>query len=420
MNALYLKDLADKTRRGQRGCVEEGKIPGGITYGYKKVVELDEKGEPVRGKRSIDPDQQKIVERIFTEYTDGSSAKTIAKNLNAESIPSPRGGQWNASTINGSRQRRNGILHNELYIGFIAYNRQTFKKDPDTGKRKGFPNPESEWIVKEAPDLRIISDVLWNQVQAIKAKNVNLQVSKRRRPARLLSGITFCGECHGGFTVVGKNRMGCSAHREKGTCSNNKTISTDKLERRVLEGLKKHLSHADMLAEYIKTYHATLKRLQSERQTHQSATKREIGELTNKIAHIVDAIADGYATKEMKDKMMAMSRRKEQLERELGTTDDTNVVEMHPNLPEQYQRRIQALQDALNREESRRKAATILRSLIDKIVLIPGEGRGKLDIELHGDIAALLHLLQQKGDTSSHVMKWLVAGVGFEPTTFRL
>ena len=175
-----------------------------------------------------------------------------------------------------------------------------------------------------------------------------------------------------------------------------------------------------MLAEYIKTYHATLKRLQSERQAQQSTAEREIDELTSKIANIVNVITEGYATKEMKEKMMAMNLRREQLEQEVGTDDDTNVIEMHPDLPEQYQRRIQALQDALNHEESRQKAATILRSLIDKIVLIPLEGRGKWDIELHGDIAALLHLLQQKGDTSSDVMKWLVAGAGFEPATFRL
>jgi hypothetical protein len=37
MNALFLKDLAQKTRRGQRGRVEAGKIPGGNSYGYQIV-----------------------------------------------------------------------------------------------------------------------------------------------------------------------------------------------------------------------------------------------------------------------------------------------------------------------------------------------------------------------------------------------
>ena len=32
MKALFLKDLAVKTRRGQRGRVEAGKIPGGNSH----------------------------------------------------------------------------------------------------------------------------------------------------------------------------------------------------------------------------------------------------------------------------------------------------------------------------------------------------------------------------------------------------
>ncbi len=34
MNALFLKDLADKTRRGLRGRVEKGRSGGGLCYGY--------------------------------------------------------------------------------------------------------------------------------------------------------------------------------------------------------------------------------------------------------------------------------------------------------------------------------------------------------------------------------------------------
>lgn len=37
MNALFLKALADKTRRGLRGRVEAGKSGGGLTYGYDVV-----------------------------------------------------------------------------------------------------------------------------------------------------------------------------------------------------------------------------------------------------------------------------------------------------------------------------------------------------------------------------------------------
>src|SRR5206468_522069 len=40
MNALFLKDLADKTRRGLRGRVEAGKSGGGLCYGYRVIRSL--------------------------------------------------------------------------------------------------------------------------------------------------------------------------------------------------------------------------------------------------------------------------------------------------------------------------------------------------------------------------------------------
>jgi site-specific DNA recombinase len=39
MNALFLKDLAEKTHRGLRGRVEDGKSAGGLCYGYRVAPE---------------------------------------------------------------------------------------------------------------------------------------------------------------------------------------------------------------------------------------------------------------------------------------------------------------------------------------------------------------------------------------------
>ena len=54
MAALFLKDLAQKVRRGQRGRAEAGFAPGGLAYGYRVVREIGPNGELVRGKREID------------------------------------------------------------------------------------------------------------------------------------------------------------------------------------------------------------------------------------------------------------------------------------------------------------------------------------------------------------------------------
>ena len=78
MNALFLKDLADKTRRGMRGRVEAGKAGGGLCYGYDVVKRNDAAGEPVRGERRINEAEAEIVRRILREFASGRSPRSIA------------------------------------------------------------------------------------------------------------------------------------------------------------------------------------------------------------------------------------------------------------------------------------------------------------------------------------------------------
>src|SRR5215510_2737226 len=237
MNALFLKDLALKIRRGQRGRVEAGKIPGGGSYGYRIIRQLLADGSVSTGEREIDLSQAAIIRRIFEEYAEGLAPRQIAARLNHEAVPSPRGGQWNASTINGNRRRRNGILNNLLYTGRITYNRQRFVKDPETGKRIARPNPEHQWVTREVPALRIIEDDLWERVQAIKQRYSSRWGNKRQSKKRLLSGLLKCGRCGGGMTISRGNRYYCSARREKSTCDTNRGIAAHELEDRVLNGL---------------------------------------------------------------------------------------------------------------------------------------------------------------------------------------
>ena len=45
------------------------------------------------------------------------------------------------------------ILHNEIYIGRVAYGRRVFHKDCDTGRRIAREVPASEWIVRSMPEF---------------------------------------------------------------------------------------------------------------------------------------------------------------------------------------------------------------------------------------------------------------------------
>ena len=182
MGALFLKDLADKTRRGLRGRVEAGKSGGGNSFGYDVVRRLDDEGLPVRGERKINAAQAGIVRRIFNDYAAGKAPQAIAKQLNKEAVPGPSGTEWGPSTIHGNPDRGTGILNNELYVGKLVWNRLRYIKDPETGKRVSRPNPESEWITQDVPDLRIIADDLW---QAVKARQKSLRSTRtgKKSPA---------------------------------------------------------------------------------------------------------------------------------------------------------------------------------------------------------------------------------------------
>ncbi|VVT17277.1 Resolvase (fragment) [Roseovarius sp. EC-HK134] len=198
-------------------------------------------GTAATGEREIVPAEAEVIARIFLEYVSGQSARKIAAGLNRDGFPSPRGGDWNASTIHGSRQRRNGILNNEMYIGRLVWNRQRFVKDPDSGKRQSRVNPAGDWITTDVPDLRIIDDDTWQKAQTLKSRYASHAGNKRQTKKRLLTGLVKCGCCGGNMTIARKDRYYCAARREKGTCEAAFGIAAAEVENRVLDGLRRIL-----------------------------------------------------------------------------------------------------------------------------------------------------------------------------------
>jgi site-specific DNA recombinase len=157
MNALFLKDLADKTRRGLRGRVELGKSGGGLCYGYKVACATHDAGAAT-GVREIVPVEAEVIRRIFRDYAAGLSPKALAKRLNAERCPGPGGSPWNPSTIHGNPARG---TRRPTRVESLAIH-----QDPDSGKRVLRLNPSSDWVTTAVPALRIVDDELWDQVKA--------------------------------------------------------------------------------------------------------------------------------------------------------------------------------------------------------------------------------------------------------------
>jgi site-specific DNA recombinase len=428
MNALFLKELAEKTRRGLRGRIELGKAGGGVSFGYRIVRRL-ENGLVTTGEREIVSEEAAIVRRIFNDYAAGASPKQIAKALNAEGVRGPRGALWSPSTIHGSAERGIGILHNELYVGRLVWNRQRFLKDPDTGKRVPRMNPPSQWITKDVPELRIVDDDLWRAVKARyagvqrkwKAAEDDRRFNQFRRPKYLFSGLTKCGECGAGFIVHSRELLGCFGARDRGTCTNRLRISRLDVEARVLDALKTKLLRKDFFEEFCREFAKEMNRLRMEQRAGVSAAKRELERVKREIQQVIDAIIDGVKGSELKDRMAQLQQRKDDLLRQIEIAHEPAPL-LHPSMADLYRTKVEKLASALLREDTRLEASEMLRGLIDSIVLIPDEGQ--LRIELRGNLAAMLTAAQQTkrspetGDLLVPVQ--LVAGAGFEPATFGL
>ena len=432
MGALYLKDLADKTRRGLRGRIEDGRSGGGLCYGYDVVKQFAASGEPIRGDRTINEAEAATVRRIFRDYVAGKSSRTIAWELNRDRIPGPFGKDWGPSTIHGNPKRGTGILNNELYLGRLVWNRLRYVKDPSTGKRVSRPNVEADWVIQDVPDLRIINTTLWDAAK-VRQQSMALGPTEpgenalldRRRPKHLFAGLVKCGCCGGGYSMISKDLLGCSTARNKGTCDNRLNIRRDALEASVLSGLRTHLMDPALFKEFCEEFTREINRLRIDASADQQGWRDERDRIERELSKLLTAIKAGGPIQAIVDDMKRLEARKAELTEELVAASEPPPL-LHPNLAKLYREKISALHESLQEEATRAEAAELVRSLVDQITLVPEAGA--LSIVLRGDLAALLLFASNKqrpsGLTAAGlgllVQGSLVAGTGFEPVTFRL
>lgn len=396
MNALYLKDLAAKTHRGLQGRALKGKSAGGKSYGYDVIKTITDSGEVCVGERKINELEAFVIQRIFSDYTKGLSPRKIAFALNKEGIVGPTGKAWGSSTINGNRRRGTGILNNQLYVGIQIWNRSKFLKNPDTGKRISRLNPESDWVVVEVPQLRIVEDELWNKVKDYQSELDKKQTfQEKKRPPNLFSYSLECGECGGGMSLVSARRYGCSASRNKGTCDCRTTISQDVLEEKVLGALRGRLMDPELTKVFCDEYTTHLNRIRMDRNAGLERDRNELAKVKREMEKVLEIIMSGASASFIADKANALEAREAELTDRLEHTEEAPVY-VHPNMGKRYAEAVTGLIASLNDPEHRPESAGIVRALIKKIVLTPNEERTALIVDLHGDLAGILQMSANK------------------------
>ena len=385
-------------------------------------------------ERLVDDTEAQVVRRIFRDFAAGASPRAIAKRLNAVGIPGPNGREWRDTTIRGQCDRGTGILNNSLYVGRIEWNRCSYVKDPKSGKRVARPNAMALWEIVEVPRFRILDDDLWEAVKrrqrdnsyAVRRDDRGNALNRAHRRKFLLSGLLRCSCCGGGFTVVARDRYGCATHRSKGTCSNSATVSRLEIEGRVLGGLKEKLLAPELVSEFARAFHEEVNRTYEEREQQVRADRQQLDSIKRKIVGVVTGIEEGGYSRTLGDRLAHLEKEQDGLEARLSEAPPSNI-RLQPRLAAIYAKKVQELEHALNDPAIRTEAAEVLRSLISRIELCPRVDGAGITATLYGDLAHILALCDDPGSKKKlpkaralGSQLSVVAGVGFEPTTFRL
>jgi site-specific DNA recombinase len=215
------------------------------------------------------------------------------------------------------------------------------------------PTPRTTGKTTDVPDLRIVSQKLFDAAQSRKQERGKTHPNQQRRPRHMLSGLLRCGSCGAGMSTNGKDkseriRIRCSAATESGVCRDGKTFYLATVESAVLAGVGAEMRHPSVIAEYVRAYHDERKRLLAKAWAH---LELRLGELGREIHRLVDAIAKRHGDPAvLGPRSSVLDEERKQVARELDDEPAVgDVIALHPAVLARYEQLLARLQDALSK-----------------------------------------------------------------------
>jgi site-specific DNA recombinase len=319
IDAVYWRELGQKTHRGMQGLALRGFHTGGRCFGYSSVKSADGSA-----RLEINLSQAEIINRIYRLYAEaGFSMKRIAHTLNSEGVPAPQPqkGRFSQSWCVSSVRH---ILLNGRYTGRTVWNTRRKVRVPGTGKRVFRPRPQNEWVRAEAPHLRIVSDELASEVrhrlEAVKSifgrEGGGLTVGPKRY---LFSGLLKCSVCGGSIALVsgrgrhGADRYGCSVHHQRGdsVCENAALVRRDELEQSLLKGLADSVLRIEVIDYAVSRMEEALTKGHEKLNAELERMRQRKLQLEAELARLVNAIAEGQPSQSF---MTAIGEREKELQ----------------------------------------------------------------------------------------------------------
>lgn len=395
--------IGNRVKRGQRAAARDGRVVGGVAYGYRLLAVPDEHGS----NRAVDTVQAHVVRRIYKDLVAGLITHAICSALNGEGVKPPSGKLWRPKVITGHPGTMTGIGRNPLYIGRLVYGKTNTRLVASTGKTTVTPGSVVDQIATSIPHLRILDDDLWLVVQDVLDErstrlldeNGKPVPNRTKSPPNLFSGLLRCGECGHSYNMVSRH-LGCEGRRQNAGCTNRRRVSREELQEAVLTGLKDRVLQPHLLDLYLDEYRREIDTAIAEQTGRSESVEMRLKTIDNEIANLVAVAKAGagaggdFAAMHLHQELQKLGAQRKQLEREARAPVPTPISLETDAVVARLHALIDDLNDALvGPERDAARARDIIRSFITRIEIRPmddekpdGRGIGPVHVTVHGSL----------------------------------
>ena len=391
LGAMAQQESANMSKRVKFGkdiTAKKGRVPN-LVFGYDKIP--DE-----RYTLKINEEEAKIVKEIFESYVyKGIGTTKIAWNLNDRGI---RTKKTKSKWVQTSIVR---MLKNPIYTGRVT-NKKSEVTDFITGTRKELP--EEEWIIVEKPEMRIISDELFNRAQELLEQRSNefKLNNKREKTEYVFSTLIYCKHCGYSFRRIKRKytadgpeyiRWVCSGRNSMGVnhCPNTTVIDEEELLNAIKIYLKSIIKNKKDFMKAVEKEFEKITKLRENNERSEESLLKEIEKVTVKKQKYMEMFQNEIINiQELKKYTNPLNEDIARLERELKLI--TSEIKEKDVLEKELNKTIKTVDDILNNQ-------TITNAMLKTIIDV-------IEVDSDSNVEVRLKLLNEIGTNEPVITKF--------------
>ena len=391
LGAMAQQESANMSKRVKFGkdiTAKKGRVPN-LVFGYDKIP--DE-----RYTLKINEEEAKIVKEIFESYVyKGIGTTKIACNLNDRGI---RTKKTKSKWVQTSIVR---MLKNPIYTGRVT-NKKSEVTDFITGTRKELP--EEEWIVVHRPEMRIISDELFNRAQELLEQRSNefKLNNKREKTEYVFSTLIYCKHCGYSFRRIKRKytadgpeyiRWVCSGRNSMGVnhCPNTTVIDEEELLNAIKIYLKSIIKNKKDFMKAVEKEFEKITKLRENNARSEESLLKEIEKVTVKKQKYMEMFQNEIINiQELKKYTNPINEDIARLERELKLI--TSEIKEKDVLEKELNKTIKTVDDILNNQ-------TITNAMLKTIIDV-------IEVDSDSNVEVRLKLLNEIGTNEPVITKF--------------